>query len=133
MPIGRRHHRKNRKNYNVMAILTQKEREALGKSPLYSQDGKQGEAVAVVRLFITGTAATYYITEANLETGELFGVSNLEREGFRYGYFYLPELEELSLYGGVVHVEADRAFIPTALKNIPGVARDMADIWKIDD
>ena len=116
-----------------MAILTQKAREALGQYPLYSQDGKRGEAVAVVRLFITGTAATYYITEANLETGELFGVSNLEREGFRYGYFYLPELEELSLYGGAVHVEADRAFIPTALKNIPGVARDMADIWKIDD
>ena len=116
-----------------MEILTPKDREALSKYPLYSQDGKRGEAVAVVRLFITGTAATYYITEANLETGELFGVSNLEREGFRYGYFYLPELEELSLYGGVVHVEADRAFIPTALKNIPGVARDMADIWKIDD
>ena len=45
-----------------MEILTPKEREALSKYPLYSQDGKQGEAVAVVRLFITGTAATYYIT-----------------------------------------------------------------------
>lgn len=89
-----------------MEILTPKDREALSKYPLYSQDGKQGEAVAVVRLFITGTAATYYITEANLTTGELFGVSNLEREGFRYGYFYLPELEDLNLYGGTVHVEA---------------------------
>lgn len=116
-----------------MGLLTPKDREALSKYPLYSQDGKGGEAVAVVRLFITGTAATYYITEANLETGELFGVSNLERNGFRYGYFYLPELEELNLYGGMVHVEADRQYNPTALKDIPDVARDMAVIWKIDD
>ena len=109
--------------------LDDKTRATLGTYPLYSQDGKKGEAVAVMRLFITGTAATFYITEGNPETGELFGVSNMEREGWRLGYFYLPELEALNMYGGLVHLEYDADFVPTKLKDIPEVADGLAYLW----
>ena len=113
-------------------------RAALNTYPLYSQDGKRGEAVAVARLFITGTAATYYILEGNTKTGELYGVSNMERhadgsETWTYGYYYLPELEELNLYGGLVHVAADADFTPTKLADIPEIAEALAELWKNED
>lgn len=113
-----------------MELLTKKQREALKGFPLYSQDGKKGEAVASVRLFITGTAATFYITEANLETGELFGVSNMEGGSWTYGYFSLDELVGLSLYGGTVHTEADAHFTPARLQDIPELAEGLTWLWE---
>ena len=75
-----------------MEILTPKDREALSKYPLYSQDGKQGEAVAVVRLFITGTAATYYITEANLRR-------RLTKSGGPFGFVGRVQFPKILHYG----------------------------------
>lgn len=117
-----------------MGLLTDKQRDALSKYPLYSQDGKKGEAVAVVRLFITGTAATFYILEANLSAGELYGVSNMERgEGWTYGYYSLEELAALNLYGGTVHTEVDAHFTPTPLKDIPELSEGLAWLWNNDN
>ena len=121
-------------------ILTAKVREELTKYPLRSQDGKGGEAVAVLRLFITGTAATFYILEGEpygeyegRENWELFGISNLEQgEGFRYDYFSLAELEGLNMYGGAVRVERDQYFTPTPLRAIPEVVPSLSDIWKFE-
>ena len=120
--------------------LTPELREQLAKYPLYSQDGKGGEAVAVCRLFLTGTAAVFYITEGEpygeyegRENWELFGVSNLERgEGFRYDYFSLAELEGLNLYGGLVHLERDATFTPRPLREIPELVADLSELWKAD-
>lgn len=124
---------RNRNNY-TMGLFTDKQRDALRGYPLYSQDGKKGEAVAVVRLFITGTAATFYILESNLETGELFGVSNMEQgEGWTYGYFSIEELESLDMYGGAVHTEVDTHFTPAKLKDIPELAEGLAWLWGDDD
>lgn len=121
-------------------ILTGAVRDELTKYPLRSQDGKGGDAVAVLRLFITGTGATFYILEGEpygeyegRENWELFGVSNMERgEGWRYDYFSLAELEGLNLYGGLVHLERDRHFTPRPLREIPEVVPSLTDLWKFE-
>lgn len=121
-------------------ILTDDAREQLSKYPLYTQDGKGGEAVAVLRLFLTGTAAVFYITEGQpcgeyegRENWELFGVSNLERgEGWRYDYFSLGELESLNLYDGLVHLERDTKFTPRPLRDIPELVADLSELWRHD-
>lgn len=100
-------------------ILTEEIREALAKYPQYSQDGKGGRAVALMRLYITGTAATFYILE-----GEPRG------EGFRYDYFSLAELEGLNMYGGLVRLERDEHFNPCELSEIAEVAANCSGIWK---
>lgn len=121
-------------------ILTDTARERLNEYPLYSQDGKGGDAVAVLRLFLTGTAAVFYITEGQpcgewdgRENWELFGVSNLERgEGWRYDYFSLAELEGLNLYDGLVHLERDDRFTPRPLRDIPELVADLSELWRAD-
>lgn len=123
-------------------ILNTEARDLLSKRPLYSQDGKGGEAVAVLRLFLTGSAATSYILEGEpagaddqgREDWTLYGVSNLgEADGFRYGYFDLAELEGLNLYGGLVHLERDEYFKPTPLKGIAEVVPSLSEFWNHAD
>ena len=107
---------------------------------MYRPTCQGGEAVAVLRLFLTGTAAVFYITEGQpcgeyegRENWELFGVSNLERgEGFRYDYFSLAELDGLNLYGGLVHLENDATFTPRPLRDIPELVADLSELWKAD-
>lgn len=121
-------------------ILTAEVRRQLERQPLYSQDGKGGEAVAVMRLFITGTAATFYIIEGQpngeyegRENWDLFGVSNMEQgEGFRYDYFSLAELEGLNLRDGLIHVERDRWFTPKPLREIAEVVPSLSELWKFE-
>lgn len=114
-----------------MELLNDQHRKVLKQYPLYSQDGKKGEAVAIMRMFVTGTPATFYITEANLESGELFGVSNMEQgDGWVYGYFSLDELESIDMYSGTAHTEVDAYFTPTKLKDIPELAEGLAWLWK---
>lgn len=103
--------------------------------PIYSQDNKQGDALAWLKLIITGTDATYYILEAKQygeyqgrENWELYGVCNMGGT-FRYGYFCLAELEALDMYGGLVHVEAVPDFEPRQLSAIPEVVADLSDLW----
>ena len=121
-------------------VLTKERRELLSKYPVYSQDGKKGDAVALFRLFVTGTSATFYILEGEpageydgRENWELFGVSNMEQDGWTYGYYSLAELEGLNLYGGLVHLEADEHFKPTPLREVREVVRDLSQIWKQGD
>lgn len=70
-------------------ILTAKVREELTKYPLRSQDGKGGEAVAVLRLFITGTAAIEWqrtFGNTSHSWGEVAEqAARFERLGRRYG------------------------------------------------
>lgn len=120
-------------------LITPEVRALLEQYPFYSQDGKKGEAVAIMRLFITGTAGVFYILEGqpyqgeNGESWEFFGLSNLEQgEGFKYDYFNGAELESLNLYGGLVHVERDAYFTPCKLADIPEVAAACSGIWKVE-
>ena len=117
-------------------IINDELRQQAAQFPLYSQDDKQGDAVAWLKLIITGTLATYYILEAapngeydGRENWELYGVCNMGG-AFRYGYFCLGELEALQMYGGLVHVERVEDFEPCKLSALPEVVADLTEIWE---
>lgn len=81
---------------------------------LYAQEGQGEEAIAYVKYF--GGHFTWYGTEYDPETQIFFGkvYSQMEPEG-ELGYFSLPELAALKV--GLVVVERDTSFKPTALNN----------------
>lgn len=107
--------------------------EELRRFPLYSQDGEKDKAIAAARLFLTGTAATFYILEADLEIEQLYGISNLSGSGWEYGYFSQHELESIDMYGGLVHIEADADFEPTPLGQIQELAEFCSELYGGDD
>lgn len=111
-------------------LIPQEEQERLLKEyPLYSQDGKKGEAIAVLRLWLA--SATYYV----LEVGDLEGDMELfiiydDGHTTEYGYQLLSELEEASvdvpLYRAegmepfTLNVKTEREKVgPTMIKEIP--------------
>lgn len=96
--------------------------EALNGFPLYSQDGKQKEAICRA-IFAIGSAR-WYILEGEREDNDtiMFGIviGLLEDE---YGYVSLKELSEIELYLtsyglGILQVMQVPDFKPTALKYI---------------
>lgn len=100
-----------------MKVFTEEIKKQLEKYPLYSQDGKRKEAVAVVKLFLPQGAWTWYVMEANLETGELFGICVNGEGDVEYGYFSLQELTSIRTRLGL-GIERDASFKPTQLKDI---------------
>ena len=98
-----------------MKLITKKIENELAKYPLYSQDGKGKEAVAICKFFLQGF--TWYVLEAqkNGNDYEFFGiVDGLEKE---YGYFTLSQLQSLRGRWGLT-VERDMYFKPTKVKDI---------------
>ena len=100
-----------------MKVFTEEIKKQLEKYPLYSQDGKKKEAVAVVKLFLPQGAWTWYVMEANLETGELYGIVVSSSDEVEYGYFTIRQLESVRTRLGL-GIERDTAFEPTKLKDI---------------
>lgn len=100
-----------------MKLFTEEIKKKIAEYPLYSQDGKRKEAVAVAKLFLPQGAWTWYITEANLETGELYGICVNGEGDAEYGYFSLQELTTIRTRLGL-GIERDTAFEPTQLKDI---------------
>lgn len=86
---------------------------------LYEQDGKGKEAVAHIHYFCA--AGDWWITEIDKNTGQAFGWADLGFGG-EFGYIFLPELEQVLQYHGLVIVERDLDFEPTQLCKIPAVA-----------
>ncbi len=71
--------------------------------------GKAEDLTFFVKLFTPWSNWTWYIAEANFETGECFGlVEGFEKE---LGYFDLNELVEIRGMGGL-KIERDRWFTP---------------------
>lgn len=134
-----------------MGLFTKEIEAALERYPLYSQDDKGREAVAVCRLVLQGTPWAWYVLEGNRieldeaaandakikagPTWQLFGIvcSNTAPAG-EYGYFLLAELEAIQVKAPVIDeadnvigniplkVELDPLFSPgTALEDIPGL------------
>lgn len=98
-----------------MKLITKKIENELAKYPLYSQDGKGKEAVAICKFFLQGF--TWYVLEAqkNDSDYEFFGiVDGLEKE---YSYFSLSQLQSLRGRWGLT-VERDMYFKPTKVKDI---------------
>lgn len=96
-----------------MKLLT-KELEAK-LPPLYSQDGKGDEALALVKFFTPDSSWTWYATEYDPVERVFFGlVDGLEKE---LGYFSLDELESVKGPLGL-SIERDIYFEPTRIKEL---------------
>ena len=98
-----------------MKLITKKIENVLSKYPLYSQDNKGENVVAICKFFLQGF--TWYVLEAqkNGNDYEFFGiVDGLEKE---YGYFTLSELQSLRGRWGL-GVERDMYFEPTEVRNL---------------
>lgn len=99
-----------------MKLLTSEIKKRLGKYPLYSQDGKKGEAKCIAKFFYPMGAWTWYVLEGNPNTDEFFGVViNATGEG-EYAYFSVNELQHLKVHG--LGIERDICFHPCQLKDI---------------
>ena len=102
-----------------MKLITKQIENQLAKYPIYSQDNKGGEAVAVCKFFLQGY--TWYVLEANKNGNdyEFFGI--VDGEYKEYGYFTLSELQSLRGRWGLT-VERDMYFKPTQVKDIKFMA-----------
>jgi len=100
-----------------MKLMTAEVKKRLQKYPLSSQDGDVKSAVCSVKFFLPEGAWTWYVTEANLETGELFGVAINGYGDGELGYFTLQELESIRSSMGL-SVERDIVFKPRKLQDI---------------
>ena len=47
-----------------MKLITKALEKTFAKYPLYSQDGKGNDAVAIAKFFLPGSGFTWYVTEA---------------------------------------------------------------------
>lgn len=80
---------------------------------LYSQEDLGENAIAHLKLFTPWTNWTWYVSEYDPEERRCFGVVvGHERE---YGYFSMPELEEIRGPGGL-QIERDLHWTPKPLK-----------------
>jgi len=104
-----------------MKLLTQEIRKKL--PPLYSQDGKGGKTIAVVKYFTPSSSWSWYATE-----GEPVLDGSGEEVDFRFfglvdghckefGYFVLSELEEVRGPMGLP-IERDLYWQPKTLEEI---------------
>lgn len=119
-----------------MEILSKKDIDELtAKYPLYSQEDKGGDALALYHLFIG--SADWYVTEGSREGDgvTLFGLVNMGGN-VELGYFSLSEMESIKVpvpvhingddeNGGgkmeiFAYIEKDLYFEPTKLKDLKG-------------
>lgn len=93
----------------MMKLMTDELKEKFKKFPLYSQDGKGGEAEVVVKYFTPDAQATWLITEGTEDKSgdwELFGLVSLNSYDWEWGYVWLSSLEEVVGPLGL-HIERD--------------------------
>jgi hypothetical protein len=95
-----------------MKLLTQEIRKKL--PPLYSQEGKGGKAVVVVKYFTPSSSWTWYATEFDGED-TFFGL--VDGQFKELGYFSLRELEEVRGPMGLP-IERDLYWQPKMLEEI---------------
>ena len=101
-----------------MKLITSEIKRRFEKYPLRSQDGDIKEAVCIAKFFLPEGAWTWYVTEADLDSGELFGVVINGYGDGEIGYFSLRELESLRSSHFQLPVERDKTFEPCNLKDI---------------
>lgn len=101
----------------AMKLMTRKIERELSRYPIYSQDGRGMDAVAVVKFFIPASGFTMYVTEGNrLPDGgwEFYGLT-VNGPEMEFGYCTLAQLEAVRGRWGL-RMERDRYFRPCALK-----------------
>jgi hypothetical protein len=92
-------------------LLTKELRNKL--PPLYANDGKGEDAVAIVKFFDAFGSWTWWASEFDGDDTFFGVVEGHERE---FGYFSLSELESLKIGGGCPRIERDLYFVPKPLK-----------------
>lgn len=102
-----------------MKLITKEIAKRLAKYPIYSQDGKGGEAIVNVKFFCPMRNWTWYVLEAEQHGSdyEFYGIV-VNDYGAEYGYFTLSQLEEIKLYRGAVRVERDMYFDPVKVSEL---------------
>lgn len=108
-----------KRNYNLPEIKS-----IIKDYPIYSQDGKGGESLVILKFFWPMGAATWWITEGNIinegteeEDIEFFGyVSGLVPGGDEFGYIPFSELREV--YKAGLFIERDSYFSPSLLRDV---------------
>lgn len=81
---------------------------------LYANDGKKPEDVQVIfKVFNPYGNQTWYVTEGNLETGELYGLADLGNGTPEMGYMSLQEFEQIKIGKYGLPLERDRHYSGT--------------------
>lgn len=98
-----------------MTLITKQLEKELAKYPLYSQDSKGNNAIAVCKFFLQGY--TWYVLEAEKADNdyEFFGIT--VGQFAELGYSTLSQLESVTGQWGL-RVERDRGFKPTKVKDL---------------
>lgn len=98
-----------------MKLITKQLEKELAKYPLYSQDSKGDNAIAVCKFFLQGY--TWYVLEAekNSDDYEFYGIT--VGQFAELGYFTLSQLESVTGQWGL-RVERNRGFKPTKVKDL---------------
>lgn len=107
-----------------MELLNEKEKKELTeKYPLYSQEGKKGEAIILYHFFLSG--CHWYVMEGSKEGDDitLFGIASISN--IEFGYFSLSELENTKIpltmgtgFTCISEVERDSKFKPISLRKL---------------
>ena len=102
-----------------MKLITRQIEKLLAKYPIYSQDHKGNEAIAICKFFSPVGSYTWYVTEGEKQTdGDWTFFGLIENDyGKEFGYFTLKELESIRLPFGL-RIERDIYFKPTKLNEL---------------
>ncbi len=101
-----------------MKLITKAIAKQLSKYPMYSQDSKGEDAIAVCKFFNPCGSQTWYILEAE-QIGNDYRFFTLfeSNYGREYGYVMLSELEAIRLPFGL-RIERDIYFTPCTIREI---------------
>lgn len=102
-----------------MKLITKQIEKQLAKYPIYSQDQKGDESIAICKFFSPVGSYIWYVTEAEKqEDGDWRFFGLVENDyGKELGYFTLKELESIKLPFGLT-IERDIYFEPTKLNEL---------------
>ena len=98
-----------------MKLLTQEIRKTL--PPLYSQEGKEGKAVAVAKWFTPDSSWTWWAISGSPEGDDFIFFGLVEGHERELGYFSLSEMEKVRGPLGL-KIERDLYWQPKPLEDI---------------
>lgn len=102
-----------------MKLLTKAIEKQLAKYPIYSQDGKGGEAQIICKFFNPCGSQTWYVLEGEKQSDDYILFALYESMGEReYGYVSLNEIQSVRnrLFG--LGIERDMYFTPCKVSEI---------------
>lgn len=121
-----------------MKLMSKSLEKKFEKYPLYSQDGKGGDAEVVVKYFNPSGVGTWLITEASKEEDgdwTMFGYCHLgDDELAELGYIMLSDLERIKVPPFGLGIERDK-YMPDGLTLIEAMERDgiKPPSWMLED